>query len=78
MTQRERSRSWFTGHNIDLFDGDRDAVIAMAQTLWEMREGMFPERVRRMKPDAIDMATGSWEICVKEAIHQIVARNANR
>jgi hypothetical protein len=38
-----------------------------ALELWRAREMRFPEQVRRMKPDALDMATGAWEHCVRQA-----------
>lgn len=67
----EGNRAGKTGELIDAFDGDRDALAALATEMWRLRERLFPERVRRMQPDAIDMATGAWGICVREAMNQM-------
>lgn len=67
----EKHRAGLTGETTDLFDGDREALIAFALELWRLRERMFPERVRRMNPDALDMATGAWRTCVREAMNQM-------
>jgi hypothetical protein len=66
----EKHRAGLTGELPDLFDGDREKLIALATDMWRLRESMFPERVRRMRPDAIDMATGAWGICLREAMRQ--------
>lgn len=36
------------------------AQVLEADRLWREREMMFPPRVRRMVPDAIDYITGAW------------------
>lgn len=71
-------RAKFTGEALDAFEASREAVADMALRLWQAREGLFPERVRRMKPDALDMATGAWSICVKEAVEQVRKKGPKR
>lgn len=39
-----------------------------ALELWREREMDFPPRVRRMNPDALDMATGAWASCLAKAM----------
>lgn len=68
-------RASFTGEELDCFSENRQAIEDIAIQLWKARETLFPERVRRLKPDAIDMATGAWETCVKEAIAQLRKRH---
>ena len=38
----------------------REMVEAEALRLWREREMSFPERVRRMTPDSMDVASGAW------------------
>lgn len=38
-----------------------------ALEIWQAREMNFPHRVRRMKPDVMDRATGAWDRCLDEA-----------
>lgn len=39
----------------------------VALALWHARERRFPERVRRMNPDAMDKTTGAWALCIEDA-----------
>jgi hypothetical protein len=43
--------------------------------LWRKREMDFPPRVRRMSPDAIDMASGAWHLVLAAAALKIEAEN---
>lgn len=43
------------------------SVEARALELWQRREMGFPAFVRRMRPDALDHATGAWALCLKAA-----------
>lgn len=45
----------------------RDLISELALAMWIERELKFPERVRRMKPDKWDMASGAWEAMKEEA-----------
>jgi hypothetical protein len=51
----------------DINSAFRDDVVAKALEIWRERELQFPERVRRMKPDEIDYASGAWLSCLLSA-----------
>lgn len=42
----------------------KTAIENFALEIWKQRELQFPERVRRMKPDKIDMASGAWQLLI--------------
>ncbi len=42
-------------------------IETLALAMWREREMDFPPRVRRMNPDAIDRATGAWQLVVAAA-----------
>lgn len=44
-----------------------EMIERVALTLWQKREEGFPDRVRRMRPDDIDRASGAWLKTVDEA-----------
>lgn len=48
-------------------DLNRELIQRAARELWKAREMRAPERVRRMEPDAMDMTTGAWALCVNDA-----------
>ena len=50
-------------------------VLDRAMELWREREMQFPERVRRMKPDEIDYASGAWAGCVIRAAEELTRRS---
>lgn len=41
--------------------------MSAALTLWRAREATFPAFTRRMTPDALDMVSGAWAMCVEMA-----------
>lgn len=49
----------------DLFD--HVDFHALALSIWKEREQRFPAFVRRPAPDAIDYATGAWDLVFAEA-----------
>ena len=54
------------------------AVDDRALELWREREMVFPERVRRMKPDDMDRASGAWAIIRNKAQLEVLARTFRR
>lgn len=53
-------------------------VEAVARALWRSREMGFPERVRRMKWDAMDEASGAVEMIRRDARAAIAALDQAR
>lgn len=47
--------------------GGMSRIETLALAMWRLREMDFPPRVRRMNPDAIDRATGAWQMIVAAA-----------
>lgn len=45
----------------------RDLIEDLALSMWIEREMQFPERVRRLKPDAWDKKFGAWDEMVNQA-----------
>lgn len=43
---------------------------ARALEIWREREMQLPERVRRMRPDEIDYASGAWLSCILQAARE--------
>jgi len=54
---------------------DEDQVQRVALELWRRRQMRFPAFVRRMTPDAIDVATGAWALALAEA-QKLIERRA--
>ncbi len=52
----------------------REMVEAEAMRLWREREMCFPARVRRMKPDDLDFANGTWAGMIATAITNLRER----
>lgn len=52
---------------------DEDAVERMALEIWRARELGFPERARRMIPDALDFANGNWRRVMEMARQRLDA-----
>jgi hypothetical protein len=50
---------------------DRSDLDRRAMEIWRAREDTFPDRVRRLTPDHIDFATGTWEVCVAQAATEL-------
>lgn len=48
-----------------------EMVRRVALAIWQARENTFEPRLRRMQPDHIDSATGSWALCVEQAVAAI-------
>ena len=47
---------------------ETDDIEKRALEIWQERElAFFPPRVRRMKPDSIDYASGAWASVVERA-----------
>jgi hypothetical protein len=42
-----------------------------ALRIWQEREMRFEPRLRRMRPDTIDMATGAWIDCLFQAAENL-------
>jgi hypothetical protein len=53
-------------------------ILNRAIELWHEREMKLPERVRRMRPDKIDYATGAWADCVLRATEELRRKIARR
>jgi len=50
-----------------------DTPIAReALRIWQEFEMQFAPRLRRMHPDAMDLATGAWGRCLREAEEKLV------
>lgn len=52
-----------------------------ALDIWKQRELQFPERVRRMKPDKLDMASGAWQLlmtCAEKGHDLVPGRHEQR
>ena len=47
------------------------AIEERALEMWQQREMDFPPRVRRMHPDALDMASGAWARCLLMAQEEL-------
>jgi len=43
---------------------------ARALEIWREREMQLPERVRRMRPDELDYASGAWLSCILQAARE--------
>ncbi len=46
-------------------------VLDRALEIWREREMQLPERVRRMRPDQINHASGAWLACIIQAAKNI-------
>lgn len=53
---------------------DRAEIERVALQLWQRRELRFPEKTRRMVPDDLDRANGSWQRCRAAAVRLIRRR----
>jgi hypothetical protein len=49
-------------------------VEKRALEIWQRREMDFPPRVRRMYPDELDRASGTWAIVLAEARIELEGR----
>lgn len=55
------------------YDGGPAETLALE--LWRRREMTFPPGYRRMKPDAMDYATGAWHRVLAQADAMLSHRN---
>jgi hypothetical protein len=47
---------------------DKTAILKRSMEIWRERELQFDPRCRRMKPDEIEKATGTWAACIVQAL----------
>lgn len=46
---------------------EQERVERVALAIWQAREETFPLRLRRMKPDDMDSASGTWALVMRQA-----------